>query len=141
VQGNLSGALTNYVANRNDANSWIHYWPHGAAYYYAMGNGVTHAASFNKRLQQTESYEAVNNSNSQMLFVSCPFWGDSANPGVYDLCPHPAVVASNGNLLSYDEFHGGSLAFHQSFGYDGAYASPAIWPDLFHLSVDTDGGV
>ena len=94
-----------------------------AAHYYGLGNGILHAVSFNPRLQQTESYEAVNNDPAKMLFVSCPNWGNSANPGVYDLCPHPAATASNGNLASYDESYGGPgtapLVFHQTFTYDG----------------------
>jgi hypothetical protein len=99
------------------------YWPHGENYYYVRGNNIWHAASYNNRLQQTESYEAINNSNSatQMLFVSCSDWGSTTNPGVYDLCPHPTPShANNGNSQCYTAYHGGPglsqfLGFGQSF--------------------------
>ncbi len=116
VAGTLSGQVTNYITQTN-------YWPHGGLYFYNRGNNVTHAVSYNKRLQQSESYDALNNSTSSMLFVSCPNWGDTSNPWVYDLCPHPAQANGNGNLLSYDEYHGGAgysqfLHLNQTFKYD-----------------------
>src|SRR3982751_6605740 len=94
VTGNLGGVVTKYVGDPNQQYGPVNYWPHGEPYYYSYGNGLTHAASFNARLQPTESYDALNNTNSssQMLFVSCPNWGDTSNPGVYDLCPHPSAV-------------------------------------------------
>ena len=112
LQGNFANAVTSYV-------SQIAYWPHGGLYSFSRGNSVSHAASYNSRLQETESYEAINNSSSQMLFVSCPNWGANTNGGVYDLCPHAALTTDNGNLLSYSEMNGSSSSFTQTFGYDG----------------------
>jgi YD repeat-containing protein len=72
LSGALSGQTTNYITQTA-------YWPHGGIYYFVRGNNVWHAASFNSRLQQTESYEALNNSSNSMLFVSCPNWGQYSN--------------------------------------------------------------
>ncbi len=93
-------------------------------HFYAQANGIFHALSFNPRLQQTESYDMLFNDPNHTFFVSCPNWGSSENPGVYDMCPHPARTPNNGNLVGYDEYHGGPgypkfLTFHQNFTYDG----------------------
>jgi YD repeat-containing protein len=92
--GLLGSGTTNYITQTA-------YWPHGGIYYYVRGNNVWYAASYNSRLQRTESYEAVANSSRNMLFVSCPNWGVNTNVGVYDLCPHAAATNDNGNLQSY----------------------------------------
>ncbi len=122
--GTFVGATTNYIGNRNDPNYWTNYWPHGGIHFYAQANGIFHALSFNPRLQQTESYDMLFNDPNHTFFVSCPNWGSSENPGVYDMCPHPARTPNNGNLVGYDEYHGGPgypkfLTFHQNFTYDG----------------------
>ncbi len=124
VRGTQGGAVTSYIGSAQDANTWVHYWPHGGIYYFIRGNEVWHAASYNLRLQQAESYEALRNDAGQMLFVSCPDWGENSNIGVYDICPHSGSLSGNGNLQSYREYGGGpgvanGLAqFNQSFAYD-----------------------
>jgi RHS repeat-associated protein len=118
MSGNLSGQNSTYVTQTA-------YWPHGAIYHYVRGNGVWYAASYNNRLQQTGSYEAINNDIGQMLLVSCPNWGVNSNVGIADICPHASGSNDNGNLQSADVYAGGpgaasSLAhFQQSFSYDG----------------------
>ena len=121
VQGSRNGAVVNYVGNPSDTNTWVHYWPHGAVYYYTAANSVTHAVSYNKRLQPTESYDAVNNDAGHMLYVGCANWGDPSNAGVYGLCPHPAWTPDNGTLQVFTEYHGGPgyssfLSFQQTYG-------------------------
>ena len=125
LQGLSDGSATNYIGNPNSSSTWAQYWPHGAVYYFIRGNSVWHAASYNNRLQPTESYEAVNNNSGQMLFVSCPNWGVNNNQNVYSLCPTASQTNDNGNLQSYAELQGGPgysqfLQFNQSFTYDGA---------------------
>ncbi len=117
VAGVGEGQQTNYVTEAA-------YWPQGEAYYFARGNGVWHAGSFNSRLQPTESYEAVDNNPGRVLWVGCPNWGVNTNAAVYDFCPHAARTDDNGNLQSNTEYHGGAgypqfLAFTQSYRYDG----------------------
>lgn len=124
LQGSMGSTNTDYVGSPGNSNTWIHYWPQGGIYYHLRGSGVWHAASFNKQLRQTETYEAKNNDASQMLFVSCPDWGENGNFGVYSLCPTNAGTNNNGNLKTYTEMHGGPgysqfLRFSQTFGYDG----------------------
>jgi RHS repeat-associated protein len=74
--------------------------------------------------QPTESYEAVNNSTSSYLFISCPNWGqDDSNYGTYNTCPHYSGTNDNGTLQSYQESHGGAgysslLVFNDIFTYD-----------------------
>ncbi len=125
LQGLSDGSATNYIGNPNSSSTWAQYWPHGAVYYFIRGNSVWHEASYNNRLQPTESYEAVNNNSGQMLFVSCPNWGVNNNQNVYSLCPAASQTNDNGNLQSYAELQGGPgysqfLQFNQSFTYDGA---------------------
>ncbi len=117
VAGVGEGQQTNYVTEAA-------YWPQGALYYFARGNGVWHAGSFNSRLQPTESYEAVENDPGRVLWIGCPNWGVNTNTAVYDFCPHAARTDDNGNLQSNTEYHGGAgypqfLAFTQSYRYDG----------------------
>ena len=124
VQGSFGGVNTDYAGSPGDPNTWAHYWPHGGLYYHLRRNGVWHAASFNKQLRQTETYEARNNDAGQMLFVSCPDWGENGNFAVYSICPVNSGGGNNGNLKGYVEYHGGPgypqfLAFSQQFGYDG----------------------
>ena len=133
LQGSAGGQGTNYIGNQADSTTWTHYWPHGGIYYFLRGNGVWHAASYNSRLQQTESYESLNNVNNpaQMLWVSCPNWGVNANTSLYDICPHAAATNDNGNLQSYVEFNGGPgyssfLSFNESFGYDNLNRLAAV---------------
>ena len=145
VGGSWAGATTNYVGNPNDPNFWTSYWPHGGIHFYPQANGIFHASSFNPRLQQTESYDMLFNDPSHTFFVSCPNWGSSENPGVYDLCPHPARTPNNGNLVGYDEYHGGPgyprfLTFHQSFTYDrlnrlGSVADSGGWSRTFNYDA------
>ena len=124
VRDALGSAVTSYIGFAQDANTWVHYWPHGGIYYFIRGNDVWHAASYNLRLQQAESYEAIRNDPGRMLFVSCPNWGENSNIAVYDICPHSGSVTGNGNLQSDREYAGGpgvanGLAqFNQSFTYD-----------------------
>jgi YD repeat-containing protein len=82
--------------------------------------------SFNSRLQQTESYELLNNLNTlaTMLLVSCPKWGVNTNLYLLDICPRAAQTNDNGNLQSYDEYMGGPgytqpAHYGQTFAYDG----------------------
>jgi len=78
--------VTNYVTSSS-------YWPNGVPWYLVRGsnNNVWSVSSFNARLQLQESYESINNQNTnpQMLFVSCPNWGvqTNGNWGAYNICP------------------------------------------------------
>jgi RHS repeat-associated protein len=101
----------------------VKYWPHGGMLSYLLGNGVSHRSSFNHNLQLSEGYDAIGNDSARVLFVSCPNWGDSFNPSVLDLCPHPAASSTNGTLKSYFQAHGGPgynnlLSLNQEFTYD-----------------------
>jgi RHS repeat-associated protein len=120
--GSLSGVSTNYIAAAK-------YWPHGGVYYYARGGNsdptknLWSVVSYNNRLQQTESYEALNNSANAFLMVSCPNWGVNSDAFVYEICPLANLTNDNGNLQSADEYYGGpgpALAhFGLNYRYDG----------------------
>jgi RHS repeat-associated protein len=118
VAGSLNGQVTNYITQTA-------YWPHGAIYYYVRGNNLWYAASYNSRLQQIESYEAINNNSNQMLLVACPNWGVNSNAGVYDICQRASATNDNGNLQSVVMYAGepgpasALTSFSGSFSYDG----------------------
>ncbi|MGH9618542.1 MAG: RHS repeat-associated core domain-containing protein [Bryobacteraceae bacterium] len=118
LSGIFDAQNTNYITQTS-------YWPNGGIYFFVRGNNIWHAASYNNRLQQTESYEAINNSSGAMLLVSCPDWGVNDDHNVYDICPHASGTNDNGTLQSNTEFNGGPgypqfLTFNQSFSYDNA---------------------
>jgi RHS repeat-associated protein len=126
LQGMQGTTTTNYIGKPSDPTTWISYWPHGGIYSFGRGNSLWHFASFNNHLQQTESYESLNNINTlaTMLFVSCPNWGVNTNLNVLNICPQATQANDNGNLQSYDEYMGGPGYtqpghYGQTFAYDG----------------------
>jgi RHS repeat-associated protein len=126
LQGVQGTTTTSYIGKPSDPATWIGYWPHGGIYSFGRGNGLWHFASFNNHLQQTESYESLNNLNTlaTMLLVSCPNWGVNINLNVLNICPQAAHANDNGNLQSYDEYMGGPGYtqpghYGQTFAYDG----------------------
>ena len=116
LSGTLGSAATSYIGDptvtsyTTDFTKWIFYSPHGAPWAFVRGNGLTHAESYNGRLQLTESYESIDNVNTaaRMLFVSCPHWGTAGYVGLYSICqPGVTGTTNNGNLIGYDEYIGG----------------------------------
>jgi RHS repeat-associated protein len=110
---------TNYITQTG-------YWPN-ALQYFVRGNTLRYSVGYNTRLQPTETYEAVNNTNSvsTMLQYSCLNWGTSRNFGssLYGLCPVVNNTNDNGTLQGVTYDNGGPgysnyLAFTQSFTYD-----------------------
>ncbi len=113
VTGANAGSTTNYVAE-------MHYWPHGAPYYFNYSNGLTRAAAYNAQLQPIETYEALNNTNDaqHMLFATCPDWGaPNQTSAVYTLCPSTSGSQDNGTLQGLTFIHGAS-SFKQTYQYD-----------------------
>jgi RHS repeat-associated protein len=108
VQGTSAGSTANYAGS---SSSPIQYSPHGAAWNYKRGNGLTHVEDFNARLQQVQSYESFGNVNTaqNMLLLLCPQWGTGGptNQTGTQICPASAQGSNNGNLLGYLEFIGG----------------------------------
>ena len=121
VSGTPAGGVTTaYV-------SGMHYWPHGAPFYYTYANNVTHAAGYNSQLQPVEMYDSIYNGNdaAHMYSIACPKWGTSNNqPLLYAVCPAVSATRDNGNLLGVNEYIGGNGASqYQSFGITYGYDS------------------
>ncbi len=113
----LASSTTTYV-------SQTAYLLYGLPWYFVRGNNVWHVRSYNNRMQQTESYEALN--NSTYYFISCPNWGqDTSNYGTGNTCPHYSGANDNGTLQSYREYLGNSSNaaslswFNDAYTYDG----------------------
>lgn len=120
LAGTLNSTSTTYVSSSS-------YWPTGVPWYFVRGsnNNIWSVTSFNSRLQLQESYEAINNQNTnpQMLFISCPNWGvdTNSNWGAINACPYVNQTNDNGALQGYTEYLGttASQSFGQTFTYDG----------------------
>ena len=120
LTGTLSGGQTPYITQTA-------YWPHGLKSF-VRGSNLWYAAGYNDRLQLSESYEAINNNNSNILQVSCLNWGVQPNFGgaILAQCPVSSTTNDNGDLQSVIFKNGGPgypqfLSFTQSFGYDGVH--------------------
>jgi RHS repeat-associated protein len=110
----LSDATNNnspkYYVGGSDLSSWIQYSPHGVAWNYTRGNGLTHTEDFNARLQPVQSYDSLQNTNTaqNMLLLLCPQWGTGGPLSqTVKICPTSPPDSNNGNLLGSLEFIGG----------------------------------
>ena len=80
------------------------------------------ATGYNSRLQPAETYQAIDNQPTQMLWYSCLNWGEQPNFGgaLFQLCPSSRTGNDNGNLQSAGYTHGGAqpVQFNEYFWYD-----------------------
>jgi RHS repeat-associated protein len=127
---NLNRPLSVSAGSKAYASN-VAYWPHGGVYSYSRNNGLNYGATYNSRLQLTETDEAVPASpTNTFLWVDCPNWGLGGASGPYGACPPLSTLATNnGNLLSTTAHapadgataaaFGSLTGIQQSFAYDG----------------------
>ncbi len=104
VAGTRNGTQTNYVSN-------LTYFPHGAPSSYTYGNSIWPVSTYNSRLQENQTWAAVNNNPNNFIYYFAFNYGTTNN---------------NGSVLAASELIGNSVPWNSLTSYSQTYTYDAL---------------